>query len=197
MATEVRAEITANVWQVRTEVGAQVQEGDELVILESMKMEIPVVAPSDGTISEVRVAPMTRSRRATSSRDRLVFVAGLRFFRAARARFARQSVLRARRQRRPNSVREDALQQLDRLGLRLSAAGSTPTIVKNRGSGRRSECYDGNAEVAQLLGVRLALVAQRIELGGDDCAGGAFARTASPAKSGDISGCVTSAPSSM
>ena len=57
MATEVRAEITANVWQVRTEVGAQVQEGDELVILESMKMEIPVVAPVAGTITEVRVAP--------------------------------------------------------------------------------------------------------------------------------------------
>ncbi len=43
--TEVRAEITANVWQVRTEVGATVAEGDELVILESMKMEIPVTAP--------------------------------------------------------------------------------------------------------------------------------------------------------
>src|SRR6185369_10811851 len=57
MATEVRAEITANVWQVRTEVGAQVREGDELVILESMKMEIPVVAPVGGTITEVRVAP--------------------------------------------------------------------------------------------------------------------------------------------
>ena len=57
MATEVRAEITANVWQVRTEVGAQVAEGDELVILESMKMEIPVVAPVAGTITEIRVAP--------------------------------------------------------------------------------------------------------------------------------------------
>ena len=57
MATEVRAEITANVWQVRIEVGAQVQEGDELVILESMKMEIPVVAPVGGTVAEVRVAP--------------------------------------------------------------------------------------------------------------------------------------------
>jgi urea carboxylase len=55
--TEVEAEITANVWQVRTEVGAQVAEGDELVILESMKMEIPVVAPVAGTVAEVRVAP--------------------------------------------------------------------------------------------------------------------------------------------
>ena len=54
--TEVKAEITANVWQVRTEVGAQVVEGDELVILESMKMEIPVTAPNDGTVTEVRVA---------------------------------------------------------------------------------------------------------------------------------------------
>jgi urea carboxylase len=55
--TEVRAEITANVWQVRTEVGAIVAEGDELVILESMKMEIPVAAPLAGTVTEVRVAP--------------------------------------------------------------------------------------------------------------------------------------------
>ena len=55
--TEVRAEITANVWQVRTEVGATVAEGDELVILESMKMEIPVVAPVAGTVTEIRVAP--------------------------------------------------------------------------------------------------------------------------------------------
>jgi biotin carboxyl carrier protein len=55
--TDVRAEITANVWQVRTEVGAEVAEGDELVILESMKMEIPVNAPGAGLVTEVRVAP--------------------------------------------------------------------------------------------------------------------------------------------
>lgn len=55
--TEVRAEITANVWQVRTEVGAAVAQDDELVILESMKMEIPVTAPSAGTVVEIRVAP--------------------------------------------------------------------------------------------------------------------------------------------
>ena len=55
--TAVRAEITANVWQVRTEVGADVAEGDELVILESRKMEIPVTAPSAGTVVELKVAP--------------------------------------------------------------------------------------------------------------------------------------------
>jgi biotin carboxyl carrier protein len=54
---EVRAEITANVWQVRVEVGQRVEVGDELVILESMKMEIPVIAPLAGTVSELAVAP--------------------------------------------------------------------------------------------------------------------------------------------
>ena len=54
---EVRAEITANVWQVRVEVGQRVEVGDELVILESMKMEIPVEAPVAGTVTEVRVKP--------------------------------------------------------------------------------------------------------------------------------------------
>jgi biotin carboxyl carrier protein len=54
---DVLAEITANVWQVRAEVGQMVAEGDELVILESMKMEIPVLAPVSGTLAELRVAP--------------------------------------------------------------------------------------------------------------------------------------------
>ena len=54
---EVRAEIAANVWQVPTEVGAAVQEGDELVILESMKMEIPVTAPIAGVVTAVLVKP--------------------------------------------------------------------------------------------------------------------------------------------
>jgi biotin carboxyl carrier protein len=54
---EVHAEITANVWQVRVEIGQEVAEGDELVILESMKMEIPVEAPVAGTVSAIRVEP--------------------------------------------------------------------------------------------------------------------------------------------
>ena len=54
---EIRAEITANVWQVRCEVGQAVAEGHELVILESMKMEIPVEAPCAGVVTEIRVKP--------------------------------------------------------------------------------------------------------------------------------------------
>ena len=57
MVTEVRAEITANVWQVHVEVGQQVAEGDTLVILESMKMEIPVEAPVGGAVASVAVKP--------------------------------------------------------------------------------------------------------------------------------------------
>ena len=53
--TEVKAELVGNVWKVRTSVGAQVAEEDELLILESMKMEIPVTAPRAGTVREVRV----------------------------------------------------------------------------------------------------------------------------------------------
>jgi acetyl-CoA carboxylase biotin carboxyl carrier protein len=53
---EVRAEMVANVWQVVTSEGAQVGEGDTLVILESMKMEIPVVAETPGTVIKLAVA---------------------------------------------------------------------------------------------------------------------------------------------
>ena len=53
--TEVFAEMVANVWKVTVQAGEKVSEGDTLVILESMKMEIPVPSPIDGTVSEVRV----------------------------------------------------------------------------------------------------------------------------------------------
>ncbi|GAA3291576.1 MULTISPECIES: biotin/lipoyl-binding carrier protein [Dactylosporangium] len=55
MSDEIRAEMVANVWKITTEVGAEVAEGDTLVILESMKMEIPVTAESDGTVSQIAV----------------------------------------------------------------------------------------------------------------------------------------------
>jgi acetyl-CoA carboxylase biotin carboxyl carrier protein len=52
---EVRAEMVANVWKIVVQQGDSVADGDTLVILESMKMEIPVVAESSGTVSELRV----------------------------------------------------------------------------------------------------------------------------------------------
>jgi acetyl-CoA carboxylase biotin carboxyl carrier protein len=55
MADEIRAEMVANVWKVVTTAGAPVAEGDTLVILESMKMEIPVLAESDGVVKELAV----------------------------------------------------------------------------------------------------------------------------------------------
>ncbi len=57
---EIRAELTATVWKVVVEQGAIVAEGDELVILESMKMEIPVVATVAGTVTEMRVGEEDR-----------------------------------------------------------------------------------------------------------------------------------------
>ncbi len=56
MADEIRAEMVANVWKVVVAAGDQVSDGDTLVILESMKMEIPVLAESDGTVAELAVA---------------------------------------------------------------------------------------------------------------------------------------------
>ncbi len=56
MAEEVRAEMVANVWKVLVAEGDSVADGDTLVILESMKMEIPVIAEVDGTVSKVAVA---------------------------------------------------------------------------------------------------------------------------------------------
>ena len=53
---KVRSEITGSVWKVEVTVGQSVSEGDTLVIVESMKMEIPVCAPSAGVVTELCVA---------------------------------------------------------------------------------------------------------------------------------------------
>ena len=55
MAEEVRAEMVANVWKGLVAEGDSVAEGDTLVILESMKMEIPVIAEVDGTVATLAV----------------------------------------------------------------------------------------------------------------------------------------------
>ena len=54
---EVESEVTGKVWKVEVGVGDRVAEGDTLVILESMKMEIPVESPQAGTVAELLVAP--------------------------------------------------------------------------------------------------------------------------------------------
>jgi acetyl-CoA carboxylase biotin carboxyl carrier protein len=55
VAEEIRAEMVANVWKVEKAVGDTVSDGDTLVILESMKMEIPVVSEVDGVITQIAV----------------------------------------------------------------------------------------------------------------------------------------------
>ena len=56
MAYEVRAEMVANVWKVVVAEGQAVTVGETLVILESMKMEIPVLAEVAGTVSALGVS---------------------------------------------------------------------------------------------------------------------------------------------
>ena len=53
---DVEAQITGTVWKIEKAVGDHVEEGDVILILESMKMEIPVEAPGAGTLAEIRVA---------------------------------------------------------------------------------------------------------------------------------------------
>ncbi len=55
MADEIRAEMVANVWKVLKAAGDDVTDGDTLVILESMKMEIPVITESSGTLTKIAV----------------------------------------------------------------------------------------------------------------------------------------------
>ena len=55
MATEVLVPLAGNIWQILVEVGDTVEEDDELVIIEALKMENPVYAPCDGRVSEIRV----------------------------------------------------------------------------------------------------------------------------------------------
>jgi acetyl-CoA carboxylase biotin carboxyl carrier protein len=50
---DVEAHITGTVWKVECEIGQSVTEGDTLVILESMKMEMPVEAEDDGVVKEI------------------------------------------------------------------------------------------------------------------------------------------------
>lgn len=53
---EVKSEVGGSVWKIEVAVGQTVAEGDTLLIVESMKMEIPLTAPVAGTVQEIRVA---------------------------------------------------------------------------------------------------------------------------------------------
>jgi acetyl-CoA carboxylase biotin carboxyl carrier protein len=53
--TEIKSEITGTVWKVIIKPGDKVASGDTLLIIESMKMEIPVIAEDGGTVVEIRV----------------------------------------------------------------------------------------------------------------------------------------------
>ena len=54
---DVESEVTGNVWKVLKSVGDSVAEGEVIMILESMKMEIPVESPAAGTLSQILVEP--------------------------------------------------------------------------------------------------------------------------------------------
>ena len=55
MSIEVEAQITGNIWKIEKAVGDKVNEGDILIIMESMKMEIPVESPGSGRLKEFKV----------------------------------------------------------------------------------------------------------------------------------------------
>ena len=55
-SVEVTASVPGKVFKIEANTGATVKAGDPIVILEAMKMEIPVVAPEDGTVASINVA---------------------------------------------------------------------------------------------------------------------------------------------
>jgi biotin carboxyl carrier protein len=52
----VKSEIAGKVWKIESKLGDQIDEEGQIMILESMKMEIPVLAPRGGTLKEIHVA---------------------------------------------------------------------------------------------------------------------------------------------
>ena len=58
-AIEVKSVVTGSVWKIVASVGQKLAPGDEIMILESMKMEIPVIAEDGGVLKELKVAEST------------------------------------------------------------------------------------------------------------------------------------------
>ena len=65
---DVEAHITGTVWKIEVKAGDEVSEGETLVILESMKMEMPVEAEDEGTVKEIVVS----EGQAVSEGDTLI-----------------------------------------------------------------------------------------------------------------------------
>ena len=55
MSVEITAPMPGNIIEIMVKVGDTVSEGDEVIILEAMKMENPIFAPADGTVKEIKV----------------------------------------------------------------------------------------------------------------------------------------------
>jgi acetyl-CoA carboxylase biotin carboxyl carrier protein len=66
---KVQSEVTGNAWKIVVEVGQAVDEGDELMIAEAMKMEIPQLAPEAGTVKEICV-----EEGAPINEDEVIFI---------------------------------------------------------------------------------------------------------------------------
>jgi biotin carboxyl carrier protein len=56
MSVEIVSEMTGSVWKILVETGQRVEEGQTVLLVEAMKMEIPVVAMEAGTVAEILVA---------------------------------------------------------------------------------------------------------------------------------------------
>ena len=54
-AIDVKSVVTGSVWKIEAKVGQRLEPGDTIMILESMKMEIPVIAEDGGTLKELKV----------------------------------------------------------------------------------------------------------------------------------------------
>ena len=65
---DIDAHLTGTVWKIEVEPGASVEDGDTVVIIESMKMEVPVEAEDSGTVKEIKV----KEGQAVSEGDTLV-----------------------------------------------------------------------------------------------------------------------------
>jgi acetyl-CoA carboxylase biotin carboxyl carrier protein len=68
---EVEAHITGTVWKIECQVGDRIEEGDTVVVLESMKMEMPVEAEDAGTVREI----LCEEGQAVNEGDTLVVLA--------------------------------------------------------------------------------------------------------------------------